>query len=180
MIPLLFMGEEWGSEQPFLFFTDHHDALADAVREGRRAEFAGFRAFADPVQRAAIPDPNALATFNASRLQVPDDPQQPWQAFYQQLLQVRHQHLSAHLQGCRALGAEVIADKALTALWRLSDGGVLRIDLNLGDSAVPCVLPDAATHLYGCSTEPLGGDQLPAYTTLVSLLPPHMSERAHD
>ncbi|MEG0858304.1 MAG: malto-oligosyltrehalose trehalohydrolase [Pseudomonas sp.] len=180
MIPLLFMGEEWGSEQPFLFFTDHHDSLADAVREGRRAEFSGFKAFADPAQRAAIPDPNALATFNASRLQVPDNPQHPWQTFYQLLLQLRHQHLTAHLQGCRALGAEVIADKALTARWRLVDGRVLRIDLNLGADAVPCKLPEAATHLYCCSAEPVGHDLLAPYCTLVSLLPPHSSERAHD
>ena len=38
-IPLLFMGEEWGATQPFCFFTDFHDELADAVREGRRREF---------------------------------------------------------------------------------------------------------------------------------------------
>ncbi|RRW38150.1 malto-oligosyltrehalose trehalohydrolase, partial [Stutzerimonas stutzeri] len=38
MVPLLFMGEEWGARQPFLFFTSHHGELADAVREGRRNE----------------------------------------------------------------------------------------------------------------------------------------------
>src|SRR5690606_10289037 len=68
MIPLLFMGDEEGSRRPFLFFTDHHDELADAVREGRRNEFAHFAAFADPQQRARIPDPNAADTFEASRL----------------------------------------------------------------------------------------------------------------
>lgn len=34
MIPLLFMGEEWGSTRPFLFFTEHNEELAQAVREG--------------------------------------------------------------------------------------------------------------------------------------------------
>ena len=58
-IPLLFMGEETASRTPFLFFTDHHDELADAVREGRRQEFAGFAEFADPEKRERIPDPNA-------------------------------------------------------------------------------------------------------------------------
>jgi maltooligosyltrehalose trehalohydrolase len=66
-IPMLFMGEEDGSTSPFLFFTDFHDDLADAVREGRRREFAKFPAFADPKARQAIPDPNARATFEASR-----------------------------------------------------------------------------------------------------------------
>ena len=58
-IPLLFMGEETASRTPFLFFTDHAAELADAVREGRRSEFAKFPAFADPATRERIPDPNA-------------------------------------------------------------------------------------------------------------------------
>ena len=65
-IPLLFMGEEVGARTPFLFFTDHRDELADAVREGRRGEFAHFAAFSDPAQRARIPDPNAASTFESS------------------------------------------------------------------------------------------------------------------
>ncbi len=65
-IPLLFMGEESASRTPFLFFTDHHAELADAVREGRRGEFAKFPAFADPASRERIPDPNAPETFAAS------------------------------------------------------------------------------------------------------------------
>ena len=51
MIPLMFMGDEANAAEPFLFFTDHHEQLADAVREGRRAEFKGFAAFADAEQR---------------------------------------------------------------------------------------------------------------------------------
>jgi maltooligosyltrehalose trehalohydrolase len=38
-VPLLFMGEEWGSRQPFMFFSDVGEELADAVRESRRKEF---------------------------------------------------------------------------------------------------------------------------------------------
>jgi 1,4-alpha-glucan branching enzyme len=41
-IPLIFMGEEGASRTPFQFFTDHHGELAEAVREGRRREFASF------------------------------------------------------------------------------------------------------------------------------------------
>src|SRR5262249_35915412 len=51
-IPLIFMGEESASATPFQFFTDHHGELADAVREGRRREFASFAAFSDPARRA--------------------------------------------------------------------------------------------------------------------------------
>lgn len=63
-IPMIFQGEEWGATQPFQYFTDHHDpALAEAVRTGRRGEFASFGW--DP---EAIPDPNAVETFERCRL----------------------------------------------------------------------------------------------------------------
>ena len=60
------MEEQYGSKQPFLFFTDYHDELADAVREGRRREFAKFSAFTDEKRRAQIPDPNDAGTFRMS------------------------------------------------------------------------------------------------------------------
>ena len=62
--PMLFMGEEWGTRTPFQFFTDHEDDdLARSVSEGRVREFAGFGWDADE-----IPDPQAAATVEASRL----------------------------------------------------------------------------------------------------------------
>ena len=47
-IPMLFMGEEWNARQPFQFFTDFHGDLAEAVRNGRREEFARMPEFAAP------------------------------------------------------------------------------------------------------------------------------------
>ena len=61
--PLLFQGEEWGASTPFLYFTDHDPELGEAVRRGRRAEFAAFGW--DP---ADVPDPQAPGTFAASVL----------------------------------------------------------------------------------------------------------------
>ena len=66
--PLLFMGEEFDATSPFLFFCDFSADLADAVREGRRREFARSARFADPEIRRLIPDPNDRATFERSRL----------------------------------------------------------------------------------------------------------------
>ena len=138
MVPLLFMGEEWGSRRPFLFFTDHHGELADAVREGRRSEFAEFSQFADPARREAIPDPNARQTFDSSLPDLaPDSPQQrDWLDFYRQLLHLRHSRIVPALEGAHALGADVLAPAALSAAWRLGDGRVLRIDLNLSGATV--------------------------------------------
>jgi maltooligosyltrehalose trehalohydrolase len=62
-VPLLFMGEEYGELNPFLYFVSHGDpALVEAVREGRRREFAAFGWATD------LPDPQAETTFTRSRL----------------------------------------------------------------------------------------------------------------
>jgi len=62
-VPLLFMGEEYGETAPFLYFTDHQDpVVAEAVRAGRREEFAAFSGAGD------YPDPQEEATFLRSRL----------------------------------------------------------------------------------------------------------------
>jgi len=63
-VPMLFQGEEWGSEQPFQYFTSHTDTeLGRAVAQGRRSEFAVFGWDPD-----AVPDPQDQATFERSRL----------------------------------------------------------------------------------------------------------------
>lgn len=62
-IPLLFMGEEYGDPAPFYYFISHSDEdLIDAVRRGRREEFAAFR------WQGELPDPQNEATFLRSKL----------------------------------------------------------------------------------------------------------------
>ena len=83
-VPLLFMGEEYGERNPFQFFTDHIDPfIADATREGRRREFAGFAGFSGD----DVPDPQALETFTRSKLSRQADDE--LRAFYGELLRVR-------------------------------------------------------------------------------------------
>ncbi|WP_225041097.1 malto-oligosyltrehalose trehalohydrolase [Xanthomonas campestris] len=147
MIPLFFMGEPWGATQPFLFFTDFGPPLDDAVREGRRREFAHFAAFADPAKRETIPDPNSHATFAASRAPIEDaahgDGAQ-WAAWFQALLGVRRQWLVPGLAQARALRASVLADGAVTATWELP-GGLWHIAFNVGAEPVP--LPRLRGHV---------------------------------
>ena len=133
-IPLTFMGDEVGSEAPFLFFTDFHDDLADAVREGRRAEFAGHPGFGEEEAREAIPDPNARTTFETSRL-LPGPDAAAWQALYRDLLTIRRERIVPLLDDAMAIGAEVIGDRALHARWRLG-GSTLTLAINLGDAPV--------------------------------------------
>jgi malto-oligosyltrehalose trehalohydrolase len=81
--PLLFMGEEWGCKQPFLFFCDFEGELGEAVRKGRREEFARFAGF-----KGSVPDPLAEGTFKQCVLDWNKrDP--GWFAHYKKLLQVR-------------------------------------------------------------------------------------------
>nr|WP_314493072.1 malto-oligosyltrehalose trehalohydrolase [uncultured Pseudomonas sp.] len=170
MIPLLFMGDEQGSRAPFLFFTDFHDELADAVREGRRSEFAHFAAFSNPETREKIPDPNALGTFQASN-PAGQDVIAGWPGLYQQLLELRHRLIVPHLPGTKSLGCSVLADKAVSARWRLGNGQELRIDLNLGKHPVAVELPGPAMRLFdsGDTTHP--DSSLAAHSCVVSLIP---------
>jgi len=135
MIPLLFMGEEEGSTTPFQFFTDFHDELADAVREGRRKEFAAFAAFADAQTREQIPDPNDPATFTRSTPE-PGPQAGEWRRFYANLLALRARHLVPGIAGARSLGTEVLGEGAVAARWLLGDGRTLILAVNLGDAPV--------------------------------------------
>lgn len=91
--PLLFMGQEWGTRSPFLYFTDHNEELGRLVTQGRREEFKSFRAFADPEVRSRIPDPQSPSTFELSHLPW-DEQKDPAAAgllkYYQALLKFRN------------------------------------------------------------------------------------------
>ena len=84
-LPMLFMGEEYAASTPFQYFCDFDGDLAQAVTEGRRAEFGRFARFADPAVRDRIPDPNAESTFQRSKLDWAEREREPhagWLALY--------------------------------------------------------------------------------------------------
>src|SRR5690606_31556156 len=89
-IPLLFMGEEWGETNPFLYFTSHSDPeLISAVRKGRTAEFKAFQLEGD------APDPQDIHTFEQSKIQwglLQTLPHQQLFAFYKALIALRKVH----------------------------------------------------------------------------------------
>jgi maltooligosyltrehalose trehalohydrolase len=150
-IPMIFMGEDWGSQKPFLYFTDHNEELGALVREGRRKEFAHFEAFTHAETREKIPDPNASATFEASRAlppALPDAEEQGWIDLYKQCLALRAAQIVPFMAWCVALGAVAIGDKAVRAEWRLDDGAVLTLAANLGPDAVACAA-GAGAIIYG-------------------------------
>ncbi|WP_127091072.1 malto-oligosyltrehalose trehalohydrolase [Aquabacter cavernae] len=135
-IPMLFMGEEWGCAQPFPFFCDFSGDLGDAVREGRRAEFARFPAFADPARRERIPDPCAPATFLSAKLdwaarETPEPAR--WLDWTRRILQARRRHiwpLAARL----AQGGtwRRVGDTGFVVVWPGPAGEALAVQANLG------------------------------------------------
>jgi maltooligosyltrehalose trehalohydrolase len=135
-VPMLFMGEELGATQPFLYFTSHvAPGLSEAVREGRRTEFASFPAFADETLRALIPDPSELSSYTNSIVPaMSEDPDSAvCMARIQELLTLRHVEIVPRLSGCRGSGAEVIGPAAVLARWRMGDGSILSMVVNLAD-----------------------------------------------
>lgn len=176
-IPLLFMGEEFGATQPFLYFTDHQTPeLAEAVRNGRREEFAKFSAFSDPVKRARIPDPNAEQSFVDSIPEPGNSDAGYWRDWIKTLLGVRHSRIIPRLAGTRAIGAAAIGTAAVIARWRMGDGKVLAIAINLAGVVVPLqpdTFPEAAASTVLFETEGTSGavsrSVLPAYSFIAVL-----------
>jgi maltooligosyltrehalose trehalohydrolase len=87
-VPLLFQGEEWGAQTPFLYFTDHENAeLGRLVAEGRSKEFSSFR------WQGTVPNPQELETFARSKLnwsELSESPHAEIYQWYRQLIRLRH------------------------------------------------------------------------------------------
>jgi maltooligosyltrehalose trehalohydrolase len=139
LVPMLFMGEEFAASTPFLFFCDFGPELAAAVTAGRRREFQRFAAFTDDAAAARIPDPNAAATFAASKLRWAERDEPPHRerlALVRELLALRRQRLAPHLAGLKHGGRHRIESGALHVAWDLPDGSVWRLLAHFGDRAV--------------------------------------------
>jgi malto-oligosyltrehalose trehalohydrolase len=136
-IPMIFMGEEDATPSPFLYFTDHAGDLADAVREGRRREFAGFKGFAPGEGTSSIPDPNAPDTFARSRLAPDSERGTARHRLYRELLRIRREWLMPRLEGARSQGASHVEPATVVARWRLRDGTTLILACNLGREPAP-------------------------------------------
>jgi malto-oligosyltrehalose trehalohydrolase len=132
--PLLFMGEEWGCRQPFLFFCDFPGELGEAVRKGRREEFARFAAFQDRKARERIPDPLAEATFRQCVLD--------WRqahgsrlGLYRELLEIRAREIVPRQFPPGSY--DMLGKRAFRVRW-----GPLALVANCGDQAVRAQPPE--------------------------------------
>ncbi len=130
MVPMLFMGEEWGSKAPFPFFCDFEGDLAEAVRNGRRREFAGVYAkYGDE-----IPDPLDPLTFQSAMLDwqsLNEEAGRKRLALVRSLLAIRRREIVPRLADTTFGGAHATGGDLLTADWRMGDGTTLRLLANL-------------------------------------------------
>jgi maltooligosyltrehalose trehalohydrolase len=137
MPPLLFMGEEWGSTQPFPFFCNFSGELAAAVQRGRRAEFE--EAYAN--LSGEWPDPLAPETFQSAVLDWAARDRAPHRKrleFVRRLLEVRRAEILPLLGKLRANDAEARFETGVMhAAWRLAEGRQLLVAANLTGGSLP-------------------------------------------
>ena len=145
-IPMLFMGEEWAATQPFPFFCDFGPDLADAVRNGRREEFARFPEFQDPAMRERIPDPMAETTFGSAKLRWDDTTSGPHAerlGWYRRILATRHAEIVPRMAAIRRGGRALPhGEGCVSVIWPIEGTGeALHLLANLSGNASGMMAP---------------------------------------
>jgi maltooligosyltrehalose trehalohydrolase len=155
--PMLFMGQEWGSRTPFLYFTDHQDPeLAEAVRNGRREEFSGHgwaQMYPDEAVdgELTVPDPQDPATARSSTLvwdDLADDAHARMLAWYRRLIALRAgvpdltsgDLAATSVEWDRAADPD---DASGFRSWLVVTRGGVRVVVNLGQEPVAVPVPGA-------------------------------------
>jgi maltooligosyltrehalose trehalohydrolase len=137
-LPMLFMGEEYGETNPFLYFVSHGDPqLVEAVRKGRKAEFAAFHA------KGEAPDPQAEETFNASKLQwqlLDQEPHKTLFRYYQRLILLR-KHPALKSLNRKNLSVECSEEDQTLMLYRHENGHHILSMMNFSKKSQEILIP---------------------------------------
>jgi maltooligosyltrehalose trehalohydrolase len=164
-VPLLFQGEEWGAQTPFLYFTDHQDPeLGRLVAEGRSKEFSAFR------WQGAVPNPQDLETFMRSKLnweELAEPSHAALASWYRALIRLRRDKVVTPRE------SGVKPDKAATnfdarAEWlTFVHNGVLVV-FNFSGRAQRVPLPPGDwTLVLASESQVTPQAELPAYSTII-------------
>lgn len=143
-VPMLFMGDEFLTDAPFLFFADFSGDLAEAVRKGRAQEFARFSSFG-----GEVPDPIAEDTFLTSKIGAPSRLEQnEHEQFIHGLLALRSRHVVPLLGRNQNPISKVSRNEGdVAAQWSFGPG-TLSLRARLGRTSDDFeVLPDAFFNL---------------------------------
>jgi maltooligosyltrehalose trehalohydrolase len=164
--PMLFMGQEFGASNPFLFFADHHSDLAAKVYEGRKKFLAEFPEYATPEAQAAVPDPADEATFQRSCLDLSERRRNaPIYRLHKDLLRLRRDDAILTRQDRRSLDGATLSPQALVLRYMgpADDDRLLVVnlgpDLNFMPAPEPLLAPvrDGSWTLQWSSEHPLYG-----------------------
>lgn len=138
-LPMLFMGEEYGEPHPFLYFVSHTDPeLAEAVRKGRKAEFAAFHS------QGEAPDPVDEKTFEESKLQwdlLNQQPQQTMLEYYKTLISLRKQEAALRNLNRHHLNVEENEENQTLLLHRWHEGDHILCLMNFSKEQQQATLP---------------------------------------
>jgi maltooligosyltrehalose trehalohydrolase len=133
-VPMIFMGEEYAEDSPFLYFVSHTDAdLVEAVRQGRKREFADFHAEGEFV------DPFSLDAFHQSTLKWEKRKEGKHKALlelYQHLIHLRRTMPALKALDKQNLEASAVEDDKLLFLRRESNGSQIFSIMNFNDKDV--------------------------------------------
>ena len=179
-LPLLFMGEEWGETAPFPFFIDHGDPeLVEAVRRGRRREFARFDWQGEGL------DPASPSTFEQAKLQrqLLDDPRHAaMRAHYKELLRLRREHPVLHTLDMASMDVipypeqltfvarrELGIEEVLIAFCFHPDGATINVEATSGIWRTLLDSADAARHGPGA----MQPDQIISDGWMTIVMPPY-------
>jgi 1,4-alpha-glucan branching enzyme len=146
--------------------------LREAVRDGRRAEFASFPGFRDSDPRERIPDPNARETFMAAKLgwdEAVGGKHGQWLPFYRRLLALRRSEIVPRLRGIRGYAGEyeVLAASAVKVRWKLGDGSRLTMAANLSAAVLDGVDAEPGREIFAAGSREDG--RLGAWSVIWSL-----------
>ncbi|MFN0049584.1 MAG: malto-oligosyltrehalose trehalohydrolase [Cytophagales bacterium] len=127
-VPLLFMGEEYGEQNPFLFFTSHSDELGKKVNEGRKKEFLYFNL------KDQFSEPQALETFQKSKLS--------WNIntaraalllkYYKYLIQFRKSHPAMQSKERTSVFVQPVQNGNILAFERMNENDKVIMIFNFG------------------------------------------------
>jgi maltooligosyltrehalose trehalohydrolase len=138
-LPMLFMGEEWAESNPFQYFVSHTDPdLAEAVRKGRKAEFAAFHA------QGEAPDPTDERTFLNSKLQwelLNVEPHHTMLNYYKRLIALRKQSPALRHLNRKQLNVQHDKEKNTLLLRRWSEQQQVMCLMNFSNSEQSIVIP---------------------------------------
>jgi maltooligosyltrehalose trehalohydrolase len=141
-LPMLFMGEEWGEPNPFLYFVSHTDPeLAEAVRQGRKEEFAAFHA------EGEAPDPMAQETFENSKLQwelISREPHSKLFNYYKALISLRKTQPTLYNLNRDQLDVQYNEGQNTLILSRWHDEQKLICLMNFSGSSQTFLLPSSS------------------------------------